>query len=102
MAGCPCCDSSGFCSHTVVLSGGCNRITVIYSKWGSAFTQAVWELLYNNDCSINSCTAVSMPNRGNYIWPNTSAEQVIDNVGDSLAFVMSVLGQNVTFANVTA
>lgn len=75
---------------------------------GLAFEQAIWELLYNRNCSTttspctgttSSCTASTTGN-GNDIWCGATEDQVSDNVGRALAYAMKTLGQNVTFGQI--
>ncbi len=65
---------------------------------GQNFEQAVWELLFNQNCSSVNCTAAT--GVGNALWVNHSQEDVISIVSKSLAKAMKVLGQNITFSHV--
>ena len=67
---------------------------------GEAFEQAVWELLFNRDCTIDNCT--STIGHGNRIWVGASRDDVLRHVGAALGFSLKVLGQNITHSQVAA
>lgn len=68
---------------------------------GGAFEQAVWELLFNRDCSIDACSRDTRTN-GNRIWRRASRDDVQRHVGAALGYALNVLGQNVTHQQVAA
>ena len=68
---------------------------------GRAFEQAVWELLYNRNCSTSS-TCSDTTAFGNDIWIGEGQEAVITHVGAALGAALKNLGENVTFAQVRA
>ncbi len=67
---------------------------------GQAYEQAVWEIVFNRDCTIDNCT--DMSGHGNRIWVGVSREDVIRHVGAALGFSLKVLGQNITHSQVAA
>ena len=68
---------------------------------GMPFQQAVWELMFNRDCTLDACAATS--GVGNRIWPLLGEEAVLTRVGASLGFALSVLGtDNITHGMVRA
>ena len=67
---------------------------------GQAFQQAVWELLFNRDCDIGTCSNTS--GTGSRIWEGASRDDVVRNVGAALGFALRALGQNITHSQVRA
>lgn len=67
---------------------------------GRPFEQAVWEILFNRNCSNGTCSSTS--GFGNQLWVGESQEAVIDHVGTALGSALKVLGPNITFAQVRA
>lgn len=59
---------------------------------GQPFLQAAWELMFNRDCTLDTCATTS--GFGNRIWPTLGEETVLTRVGASLGFALSVLGTN--------
>jgi hypothetical protein len=67
---------------------------------GQAFQQAIWELMFNRDCTSDTCTSAS--GVGNTIWVGESQEAVITHVGAALGRALQVLGQNITHSQIRA
>ena len=67
---------------------------------GEAFEQAVWELLFNRNCTIDNCTSLS--ENGDRIWPGSGRDEVVRHVGASLGFALRALGANITHSQVAA
>lgn len=60
---------------------------------GAPFQQAVWELMFNRDCSnLDVCTSTSGVD--NSIWTSLGQEGVLTQVGAALGAALSVLGAN--------
>lgn len=70
---------------------------------GNAFEQAVWELLFDHDCTAagSACASADTLDDGAEIW-DLGDEAVITRVGASLAFAHKALGTDVTFAQFRA
>jgi hypothetical protein len=67
---------------------------------GEAFEQAVWELLFNQNCTVDNCTDTT--GHGNRIWVDESRADVLRHVGAALGYALKVLGENTTHAQVAA
>jgi hypothetical protein len=65
-----------------------------------AFEQAVWELLFNRNATMDVTTNAS--SHGNRIWIGASRADVIRHVGASLGFALKVLGANNTHQQIAA
>lgn len=65
-----------------------------------AFEQAVWELLFNRDATMDGATNAS--GHGNRIWVSESRDDVIRHVGAALGSALAVLGENITHQQVAA
>jgi hypothetical protein len=65
-----------------------------------AFEQAVWELLFNLDATVDAATSTSGP--GDRIWVGASREDVVRHVGTALGFALKVLGENITHQQIAA
>jgi hypothetical protein len=67
---------------------------------GKAFEQAIWELAFNLNCDIVSCTAPLLP--GNSIWDGATDQDVLRHVFTALGYALKVLGDNITHSQVAA
>ncbi|HEV2841661.1 MAG TPA: hypothetical protein VGW39_10080 [Chthoniobacterales bacterium] len=64
-----------------------------------AFEQAVWELLFNRDCTVDTCTS-GMGVNGGTIWHNASNNAIYRHVGAALGSALRDLGENITHSQV--
>lgn len=70
---------------------------------GRAFEQAIWEILFNRNCSTRACSSTDdFASDGVRLWGGRNQEAVIELVGAALGSALKTLGQNITFQQVRA
>lgn len=84
--------------------------TIINTSAGCAFDndpsagrhlqQAWWELMFNRNCSTETCTATTLA--GNTIFPGASAEDSIFNMGRCLGFALAISASSYTHNDLRA
>ena len=60
----------------------------------------MWEMMWNRDCSVETCSAGTTMTRGTRYFNSTSQETVLNRTGRAMGRALKVLGQNVTFPEV--
>lgn len=75
--------------------------TALQRSSGQPFSQAIWELSWNSDCTSDSCQATDTSNKST-IWTSLNREAVLTELGTAMGFALSTLGQNVTYGQVRA
>jgi hypothetical protein len=85
------------------LSIGTVNCSIDHHLIGRAFEQAIWEILFNRNCSTRACASTDgFATDGVRLWGTRTQEQVIERVAAALGSALQTLGQNITFQQVRA
>ncbi len=78
-----------------IVSGYGRCGSVDFHNIGRAFEQAMWELMWNRNCSSVACTTTSA--FGSAIFPSATQTQVLVSMGTALGYSLSVSGMEPKF-----